>query len=127
MDPVGNDAQYFGDGLNWRHSYQWSMTIASSNSNGVTAWAVNYPDGSSVVYQAPNTTLYPNETFWRGMPGTKDRLDLSNSSMPILHTNDGGQVVFANSYRATSIIDPNGATTTADFTVIERAVGTRNA
>ena len=117
LEPTGLDSSYFGDGLNWRHSYQWSITPVDYVNNQPTSVELAYPDGSVVNYQAPGSTSpgYEIKNYWHGPAGTSDRLEVVSGTSFVLHTSDGGLVQFTKSFQATAIVDPNGATTTLTY------------
>ena len=120
LDVAGEDNPVLGDGVNWRHSYQWAVTSLSSST-----YEVSYPDGTAIVFGQSPTPFPAGDPYLHGPAGTSDRLEVVHApvnnppnSSPgtfTLHTSDGGQVKFENSYYATHIVDPNGATTTLTY------------
>ncbi len=124
--------QFLGEAGNWRHGYQWALNYhpPTYHSGGSPPY-VAYPSGA--VTRFSDDYSPSGEPWLRGPAGTSDRLEViftppgqQADQALILHTADGGQVVFANrgsmktrfgfpqwedSYRAEKILDPHGATT----------------
>ena len=111
-EPTGFDFPCLGDGVTWRHSYQWTITPADHSKGQTTAYDLAYPDGSVVTYQASTSTTSEPAGYWRGPAGTSDRLEVQavQGGKPsfVLHTKDGGQVKFILGYVPTSIVGNKG-------------------
>jgi RHS repeat-associated protein len=129
-----SDYPCFGDGVSWRHSYQWAIGGTTVNSAGnVTGYTVDYPTGGQInfVPAGPGTPVGEYASYWRGPIATQDRLEIVDNAHANLHLSDGGIVKFlvtvaavpagtlhvAANYtgNASSIIDPNGAVTLLSY------------
>ncbi len=114
---VSNEPRVLGDGGNWRHSYMWTITQILNSGRAITGYTIAYPDGSAATFRnSANRTNTPSgeySTYWHGVPGVQDRLEVpGGSAMLCLHRSDGGLVYFDTSLlRAVRIVDPYGAAT----------------
>ena len=64
LDVAGNDIPVLGDGVDWRHSYQWALTPAGSNANGTPIYEVSYPDGSVFPYRMLDNLFRTSRRLW---------------------------------------------------------------
>lgn len=111
---VGNDGTVLGDGGNWRHSYQWAVSMGA-DSLGNPSYTIAYPDGRVIKFRSGRATAPSGDPWLRGQPGLSDRIEVDTSTTLKLHLGDGGVVHFtaiaSGVYRADQMIDPYGATT----------------
>jgi len=63
-------ANYFGDGHNWRHEYQWEMADAAPSSSGAAQKEIIYPEGEDNIFTQNSTT----NTTWNSHRPVEDTL-----------------------------------------------------
>lgn len=116
---------FFGDGGNWRHSYQWSAI--RYDVNGVSRYLIGYPDGRSIEFADDGSgNMVPPKGVNEQLLVITPPGQASERAL-VLQLANGGQVVFpnrgffftpggpsspvafANYWRAEQIVDPHGA------------------
>src|SRR6202162_2317859 len=117
----------FGTAGSWLHSYQWSIDTDNTSSGTTYNYAVNYPNGSRVLFSTDPERTNPWGDPYAHVMGVRDRLqviwDTNSAGRCYLILNDGGRVYFTAqrtnngttytfSFTLQSITDPYGQTTT---------------
>jgi RHS repeat-associated protein len=117
----------FGTAGSWLHSYQWSIDTVNTSSGTTYNYAVNYPNGSRVLFSTDPERTNPWGDPYAHVMGVRDRLqviwDTNSAGRCYLILNDGGRVYFTAqrtnngttytfSFTLQSITDPYGQTTT---------------
>ena len=69
-----NGKLWFGSGHNWRHSYQWELTVSGSSIS------LNYPDGTIYTYTKTNS-------LWVGAASNPDMLTQNGTNYTLLQAN----------------------------------------
>src|SRR6202453_617593 len=74
---------YFGDGHNWRHSYQWEMADAAPSSSGQAQLEIIYPEGYDNIF----TQKTPTSTSWTPIKSIEDSLTQSGTNFYLQRKN----------------------------------------
>lgn len=74
---------YFGDGHNWRHEYQWEMADAAPASSGAAQLEIVYPEGQDNTFTQNSTT----PTTWNARTAIEDTLYQSGTDFYLQRKN----------------------------------------